>query len=170
MLRFYNGRVLTMTDGCAISSDEVWVDDGKIAYVGPARTDRPEFDREIDLDGDLLLPGFKNAHAHAGMTFVRSLADDVPLQEWLFERIFPLEAKLTPEDVYAFTRLAILEYLTSGITAAFDMYFFREPNCSRKNITNLTASIRSSAISSARTRSIPRPWRSCTTSGRWPKS
>ena len=76
MLRFYNGRVLTMTDGCAISSDEVWVDDGKIAYVGPARTDRPEFDREIDLDGDLLLPGFKNAHAHAGMTFVRSLADD----------------------------------------------------------------------------------------------
>ena len=126
MLRFYNGRVLTMTDGCAISSDEVWVDGGKIAYVGPARADRPEFDREIDLDGDLLLPGFKNAHAHAGMTFVRSLADDVPLQEWLFERIFPLEAKLTPEDVYAFTRLAILEYLTSGITAAFDMYFFRE--------------------------------------------
>ena len=126
MLRFYNGRVLTMTDGCAITADEVWVDGDKIAYVGPARADKPRFDREIDLDGDLLLPGFKNAHAHAGMTFVRSLADDVPLQEWLFQRIFPLEAKLTPEDVYAFTRLAILEYLTSGITAGFDMYFFRE--------------------------------------------
>ena len=126
MLRFYNGRVLTMTDGCAISADEVWVDGGKIAYVGPARADMPAFERQIDLDGDLLLPGFKNAHAHGGMTFVRSLADDVPLQAWLFERIFPLEEKLTPEDVYAFTRLAVLEYLTSGVTAAFDMYFFRE--------------------------------------------
>ena len=126
MLRFYNGRVLTMTDGCAVTTDEVWIDGDRIAYVGPARADRPRFAREIDLDGDLLLPGFKNAHAHAGMTFVRSLADDMPLQEWLFERIFPLEARLTPEDVYAFTRLAILEYLTSGITAGFDMYFFRE--------------------------------------------
>ena len=106
MLRFYNGRVLTMTEGCAISSDEVWTDGDRIAYVGPARADQPAFERQIDLDGDLLLPGFKNAHAHAGMTFVRSLADDVPLQEWLFERIFPLEEKL--------------------ITAGFDMYFFRE--------------------------------------------
>ena len=126
MFRFYNGRVCTMTQGAAVTADEVWVDGDKIAYVGPARADKPRFDREIDLDGDLILPGFKNAHAHAGMTFVRSLADDMPLQEWLFDRIFPLEAKLTPEDVYAFTRLAILEYLTSGITAGFDMYFFRE--------------------------------------------
>ena len=126
MFRFYNGRVCTMTQGAAVTADEVWVDGDKIAYVGPARADKPRFDREIDLDGDLLLPGFKNAHAHAGMTFVRSLADDMPLQEWLFDRIFPLEARLTPEDVYAFTRLAILEYLTSGITAGFDMYFFRE--------------------------------------------
>ena len=72
------------------------------------------------------MPGFKNAHAHAGMSFVRSYADDVPLQPWLFEQIFPLEAKLTPEAVYAFTKLSILEYLTSGITAGFDMYYFRE--------------------------------------------
>ena len=57
MLRFYNGRVLTMTEGCAISSDEVWTDGGRIAYVGPARADKPAFERQIDLDGDLLLPG-----------------------------------------------------------------------------------------------------------------
>ena len=60
------------------------------------------------------------------MSFVRSYADDVPLQPWLFEQIFPLEAKLTPEAVYAFTKLSIIEYLTSGITAGFDMYYFRE--------------------------------------------
>lgn len=128
MIRFFNGRVLTMDGGVSVTEQEVWVKDDKIAYVGPARSDMPEFDREIDLKGDLLMPGFKNAHTHSAMTFCRSLADDVPLQPWLFEQIFPLEAHLTPERVYHFTRLAILEYLTAGVTAAFDMYFYRLMN------------------------------------------
>lgn len=72
------------------------------------------------------MPGFKNAHAHSAMTFLRSYADDLPLQSWLFDKVFPLEARLTPEAVYAFTRLAILEYLAGGITASFDMYFYRD--------------------------------------------
>ena len=123
MIRFYNGRVLTLAGGMAATSDEVWTDAERIAYVGPARADAPAFRREIDLRGDLLLPGFKNAHTHSAMTALRSYADDLPLREWLFDRVFPLEARLTPAHVYAFTRLAILEYLTSGITASFDMYF-----------------------------------------------
>ena len=126
MIRFFNGRTLTMARGVTVTTDEVWTDGDKIAYVGPAPETLPAFEREIDLGGDLVMPGFKNAHAHAGMSFVRSYADDVPLQPWLFEQIFPLEAKLTPEAVYAFTKLSILEYLTSGITAGFDMYYFRE--------------------------------------------
>lgn len=126
MLRFYNGRTLTMTGDLTPTADEVWVDGERIAYVGPARADAPAFERAIDLRGDLLLPGFKNAHAHSGMSFVRSYADDLPLQDWLFGKIIPLEERLAPEDVYAFTRLSILEYLTSGITAAFDMYYFRD--------------------------------------------
>ena len=126
MIRFFNGRTLTMADGVSVTTDEVWTDGDKIAYVGPAPETLPAFERQIDLGGDLIMPGFKNAHAHAGMSFVRSYADDVPLQPWLFEQIFPLEAKLTPEAVYAFTKLSILEYLTSGITAGFDMYYFRE--------------------------------------------
>lgn len=126
MIRFFNGRTLTMTEGVSVTTDEVWTDGDKIAYVGPTPETLPAFERQIDLGGDLVMPGFKNAHAHAGMSFVRSYADDVPLQPWLFEQIFPLEAKLTPEAVYAFTELSILEYLTSGITAGFDMYYFRE--------------------------------------------
>lgn len=126
MIRFFNGRTLTMAHGVTVTTDEVWTDGDKIAYIGPAPETLPAFEREIDLGGDLVMPGFKNAHAHAGMSFVRSYADDVPLQPWLFEQIFPLEAKLTPEGVYAFTKLSILEYLTSGITAGFDMYYFRE--------------------------------------------
>lgn len=97
MIRFFNGRTLTMAHGVTITTDEVWTDGDKIAYVGPAPETLPAFEREIDLGGDLVMPGFKNAHAHAGMSFVRSYADDVPLQPWLFEQIFPLEAKLTPE-------------------------------------------------------------------------
>lgn len=126
MIRFFHGRTLTMADGVSVTTDEVWTDGDKIAYVGPTPESLPAFERQIDLGGDLVMPGFKNAHAHAGMSFVRSYADDVPLQPWLFEQIFPLEAKLTPEAVYAFTKLSILEYLTSGITAGFDMYYFRE--------------------------------------------
>jgi 5-methylthioadenosine/S-adenosylhomocysteine deaminase len=123
MIRFYNGRVLKLTGDMVPTDEEVWVEGELISYVGPGRPDAPAFEREIDLRGDLLMPGFKNAHAHSAMTFLRSMADDLPLREWLFERVFPLEARLKPEHVYAFTRLAILEYLSSGITAAFDMYY-----------------------------------------------
>ena len=80
------------------------------------------WDEQVDCRGDLLLPGFKDAHTHSGMTFLRSMADDLPLQEWLQERVFPLEARLRGEDIYHLTRLAVLEYLTSGITSIFDMY------------------------------------------------
>ena len=125
MIRFYHGKVLTMDGGLDVTEDEVWVEGDKICYVGPDKPERPPFDREIDLRGDLLLPGFKNAHTHSGMTFCRSLADDVPLQPWLFEQIFPLEAKLNEDRVYLFSRLAFLEYVSSGITAAFDMYYHR---------------------------------------------
>ncbi|MBR1497171.1 MAG: amidohydrolase, partial [Oscillospiraceae bacterium] len=105
MIRFFNGRLLSMDGGLDITEDEVWTDGDKICYVGPQKDELPAFGRQIDLKGKLLMPGFKNAHTHSGMSFCRSLADDVPLQPWLFEQIFPLEAKLNPERVYAFTRL-----------------------------------------------------------------
>lgn len=53
------------------------------------------------------------------MTFLRSMADDLPLDQWLNKQVFPLEAKLTGEDIYELTRLAVLEYLTSGVTSIF---------------------------------------------------
>ena len=122
MIRFFNGRTLRFGGGMRVTEDEVWVDGGRIAHVGPATEALPDFERQIDLRGDLLIPGFKNAHTHTAMTFLRSYADDMPLQDWLYRQVFPNEAKLTPEMVYTFTRLGILEYLSSGITASFDMY------------------------------------------------
>jgi 5-methylthioadenosine/S-adenosylhomocysteine deaminase len=108
------------------SDEEIWVKENKIAYLGPAKSSDFKFDREIDLKGNLLMPGFKNAHAHSAMTFLRSKADDLPLMDWLNYKIFPMEAKLKSEHVYYFSLLAILEYLTSGITAVMDMYFFQD--------------------------------------------
>lgn len=122
-IRLYHARILTMKEGEEIFQGEIWTEGAQITYVGPAREDTPkDFQREIDCKGDLLMPGFKNAHTHSGMTLMRSLADDCPLAEWLNTQIFPLEAKLTPEDIYTATELAILEYLTTGVTAIFDMY------------------------------------------------
>ena len=120
MIRFYNGQTL---ENGVVTHNEVWVDGAAISYVGPARGDMPAFDRQIDLNGDLLIPGFKNAHTHSGMTFLRSAADDLPLHQWLEKQVFPAEAKLTPESTGAFVKVAFLEYLANGITACFDMYY-----------------------------------------------
>lgn len=122
-IRLFNARILepfSMT----ISQGEVWINEGKISFVGSSKTNiaGKEFTEEIDCENNLLMPGFKNAHTHSGMTFLRSIADDLPLHEWLNKKVFPSEAKLEDEHIYYFTKLAILEYLTSGVTAIFDMY------------------------------------------------
>lgn len=120
-LRFYNCRILTMEDS-EVRFGEVHTDGNAITFVGE---NAPEgrFDREINLNGNLIMPSFKNAHTHSAMTFLRSFADDMPLNDWLFKQVFPMEAKLTGEDIYILSKLAFAEYLTSGITACFDMYF-----------------------------------------------
>lgn len=109
-----------MTEG------EIHVSGDVISYVGPTPDVPIAFDRELDCGGNLLLPAFKNAHTHSAMTFLRSFADDLPLQTWLTEKVFPFEAQLTPEDVNVLSRLAILEYLSSGMSTNFDMYYYRD--------------------------------------------
>lgn len=133
--RFYHAKILTM-ETTAIMEGELWVQDDKILYVGEGgdaaaicqslSIESILWDREIDCGGNLLMPGFKNAHTHSAMTFLRSYADDLPLQDWLFKQVFPMEAKLDGEMIYHLTKLAVLEYLTSGITSIFDMYLTPE--------------------------------------------
>ena len=88
-----------------------------------------EFDdsfKIVDATGLSILPPFYNAHTHAAMTLLRGFADDMPLFRWLSEYIWPLEKKLTAEDVYAGSRLAILEMIRSGTVFFADMYWHRE--------------------------------------------
>lgn len=131
-IRLYNARILSMEENRDIFFGEVWVKKDRIVYAGDG-TDTDSiyqklqipcmiWDREIDCEGNLLMPGFKDAHTHSGMTLLRSYADDLPLNDWLNQQVFPVEAELTDEDIYELTKLAVLEYLTSGITAVFDMY------------------------------------------------
>lgn len=130
-IRLYNARILTMEKNKPVFRGEIWVKNEKIAYIATQEELQGEWARElprivwdieIDCKDNLLMPGFKNAHTHSAMTFLRSYADDVPLDKWLNEKVFPLEAKLSGEDIYHLTRLAVLEYLTSGITSIFEMY------------------------------------------------
>ena len=93
---------------------------GRIAAVGEATGDA---DETLDAEGGLVVPGFVNAHCHVAMTLLRGYADDKPLEAWLQEDIWPLEAALGPDDVRAGARLGLLEMIRNGVTAFADMYF-----------------------------------------------
>ena len=121
MIKFTGGLVLNK-DFQVVETD-VYVDGNKIAGMGDCGL---KADSVYNLNGNLLMPSFKNAHTHSAMTFARSYADDLPLQPWLYDMIFPMEAKLNGEDIYNLSKLAFLEYLSSGISACFDMYYFPE--------------------------------------------
>ena len=127
-IRIYNARILSMNNNTDIFEGELWIKDDKIEYVGDSVSENEiavkgiSFDRSIDAKMNLVMPGFKNAHTHTAMTAMRSYADDLPLQEWLETKIFPIEAVMTADDLYELTRLGNMEYLTSGITSCFDMY------------------------------------------------
>ena len=120
---FKNAQILTMIDDKIIKADLV-VEDNLIAYIGKDSSSFAPFDKVIDCHNNLLMPGFKNAHAHSAMVFLRGKADDVTLQDWLFKIVFPREEHLQPMDIYHLNKVAYLEYISSGITACFDHYFY----------------------------------------------
>ncbi|SIR49940.1 5-methylthioadenosine/S-adenosylhomocysteine deaminase [Haladaptatus litoreus] len=124
-LRIAGGQVLR--PDMTVEETDVLVDqdEGEILAVGPA-DDLPEADETLDADDGLVIPGLVNAHCHAAMTLLRGYADDKPLESWLREDIWPVEAELTPEDVRAGTELGLLEMIQSGTTGFADMYFHVE--------------------------------------------
>lgn len=101
---------------------DVLIDDGIIQSI----SENEKGDRVLDADGKYLSPGFVNTHTHAAMSLFRGYADDLPLQKWLQENIWPLEEKLTAEDCYWGTKLACLEMIKTGTVAFNDMYYFME--------------------------------------------
>lgn len=121
-----HATAVTMRDEMPMIEDAYLLIEGnRICYVGE---DRPqgEFDEVIDAFGMVAMPGLINAHTHTAMTLLRSYADDMNLQDWLFQKIFPFEDTLTPEMVYEGSVRGIREMLASGTTCFHDMYFFQE--------------------------------------------
>lgn len=93
----------------------------KIAYIGPAMP-AEDYGEVYDGNNKLLIPGFYNSHSHLAMTYMRGYGENLPLMTWLGERIFPFEAKLTPEDIYYGTLMGVAEMLRYGIVGTTDMY------------------------------------------------
>ena len=124
-------RYVVTMDGArrVIENGAVAVRGERVAAAGP-RADilkRFQAKQQLDRPQAILLPGLVNAHAHAPMSLLRGIADDLKLQEWLEKYIFPAEAKnVNPEFVRWGTRLACLEMALGGVTTYADMYYFEE--------------------------------------------
>ncbi len=102
----------------------VYIEEGRIAEIGKKTPN--EADHVLDGQQMILLPGLINTHTHIPMVIFRGYADDMPLQEWLSEKIWKLEPNITHETCYWGTTLGCLEMIASGTTTFNDMYFFVE--------------------------------------------
>jgi 5-methylthioadenosine/S-adenosylhomocysteine deaminase len=124
------GTVVTMDGARRIIEDgAVAIRGDAIVAVGPRAEIEEKYRaaRRVDARGRIVLPGLINTHGHAPMTLMRGLADDLTLQEWLDNYIFPAEARNVTEDYVEWgTRLAIVEMIRSGTTTYADMYYFED--------------------------------------------
>ncbi|MFW5949689.1 MAG: amidohydrolase, partial [Halolamina sp.] len=126
-LHVANGRVLHPDH--SVSEADVLIDQstGTIETVGDLAEIDADADETLDAEGCLVIPGLVNAHGHAAMTLLRGYADDKPLDTWLQEDVWPVEAELTAEDIRVGTELAAVEMIRTGTVGFADMYF-EEPH------------------------------------------
>lgn len=119
-----NVLVVTMNDKAEILNEaDILIEGDKIAGIGSHGSLNAEGAEKIDGRTKVALPGLINAHTHSAMTLLRGYADDMPLQEWLEQKIWPREAFLREGDVYSGTMLAAAEMIKGGTTCFADMYF-----------------------------------------------
>lgn len=107
------------------SRRDITIEGNRFTAIAPAADAFSPGENSIDGTRFAILPPFYNMHGHAAMTLLRGIDDDLPLDRWLRECIWPREGKLTPEDVYAGSRLAILEMIKTGTVFFNDMYFLQ---------------------------------------------
>ncbi|NMA66723.1 MAG: amidohydrolase [Clostridiaceae bacterium] len=137
---FKNARVVAMNSKMEILDRcNVLVENDYIKMVGDTKPEDEVNVQIIDCTGKLLMPGFINGHTHVPMSVLRNYADDMELQTWLFNHIFPVEDRLTGEDVYYSSLLGIMEMLASGTTCFVDMYFFMDDIAKAVEISGIRA-------------------------------
>lgn len=118
---------------------DIYIENDRFSRIAP----QINLHAETEIDGTNLavLPGFYNTHTHAAMSILRGYGDNKPLFEWLSEDIWPIEDKLTAEDIYTASRLAILEMIKSGTVFFSDMYFFPEATISAIDEMGIRAAV-----------------------------
>lgn len=119
-----NGTVVTCDRADSIVSGDVLIEDGVVVAVGPnalASRKKPGLLRVIDASGCAVLPGFVQAHVHLCQVLFRGMADDLPLLDWLKERIWPLEAAHDETSLGTSAALGLLEMVEGGTTTVLDM-------------------------------------------------
>ena len=127
-------------------SVNILVKDKIISYIGKyIPTDK--IDRVIEGNGNLVIPAFYNTHCHSAMTLFRGYGDDLPLQRWLEEKIFPAEDKLTSESVYYGSMVAIAEMIRNGTVSFSDMYFFLDDTARAVEESGVKANLSRSIVS-----------------------
>ena len=143
---------LTVT-GAALDGERVGLrcEGGRIAAIGPGVEAAPG-DETIDAAGAPLVAALVNGHTHAAMTIFRGYGDDLPLMRWLREKIWPVEAKLEPDDVYWGTRLACVEMIRTGTTRFWDMYWHPAATARAVEDAGLRATIGGAALRRRRRR------------------
>lgn len=117
-----NGTFAVLEEKRPVIHGYMLVEGDTITYIGEERPEGVEGAETFDGKGLLFLPGLINTHGHAAMSLLRGYGDDMVLQTWLQEKMWPMEAKFTAGDVYAGTALSVLEMLKGGTTTFLDMY------------------------------------------------
>ncbi|MDF2675271.1 MAG: amidohydrolase [Clostridiales bacterium] len=121
-----NTSILTMNgENEVLKNASIAIENDRIKYIGEILEDF-KADKAIDGSKKVVMPGIINAHTHMAMSLFRNYADDLPLWEWLSEKIWPIEDKLIGEDVYWGSMLSLIESIKSGVTCFSDMYFFMD--------------------------------------------
>ncbi|MBE7022283.1 MAG: amidohydrolase [Ruminococcaceae bacterium] len=136
-----NALLITMDEGKIYRNGSVIVEDGRISYAGEHVAVPEDCDKVIDARGGIVMPGLINTHTHTPMTLFRGCADDLPLDVWLREHIFPLEDRLDDEAVYYGTLLACAEMIKSGTTTFADMYFMSENSAKAILLSGMNANL-----------------------------
>lgn len=137
---------LTESCGYGGSTVDIFVDNDRISYIGKGER-LFNADRVIEGNGNLVIPGFYNAHCHSAMTLFRGYGDDLPLQRWLNEKIFPAEDRLNEERVYVGSLLAIAEMIRNGVVSFSDMYFFLDETARAVKESGVKANLSRSIVS-----------------------
>ncbi len=121
-----NATIVPMTEkNRVLNKASVYIEDNTIKKVGEYDSSISA-DKTIDAEGKILLPGLINTHTHLGMSLFRNYADDMNLEDWLTTKIWPIEAKLSGEDIYYGSLLSMAEMIASGTTTYVDMYYEME--------------------------------------------